>query len=225
MGYMKSVDIVLTAYKLSDAQKNAVVELLSGGFSTAKPNTIKSLENKGLVINKGDFYLFEESFKAELKAAYSTPESREVKSVAASQGVVLSDEEALQVSQEESLESLLQGDPWKMGDAITEDEAFIVLDGPVLPAKTEYVVSPDTFQSVWLPWEVELMGFGATLEWKGTEVWDGLTAAEIKEDMETATPINRKARRTHFRTLRNAFRRVTVQRPRKALKITGKVGV
>jgi hypothetical protein len=60
MGYMKSVDVVLTARKLSEAQKNAVVELLSGGFNTAKPNTIKSLENKGLVVNKGDFYLFEE---------------------------------------------------------------------------------------------------------------------------------------------------------------------
>lgn len=76
MGYMNSVDIVLTAHKLSDAQKNAVVELLSGGFTTAKPNTIKSLENKGL-IKFWDGWELEESFKAELKAAYSQPEPRE----------------------------------------------------------------------------------------------------------------------------------------------------
>jgi hypothetical protein len=205
MGYMKSVDVVLTAHKLSEAQKNAVVELLSGGFNTAKPNTIKSLENKGLVINKGDFYLFEESFRAELKAAYSQPEARE----------------------EESVESLLQGDPWKMGDAITEDEAFIILDsdGELKDAEgTKF----DTFDSSWTPEFKVTAGFGETLKWRGTEVWDGLTAEEIREDMDTAYPAGRQARRVHHRTLRNAFRRMAVKaspESRKSIKITGKVGV
>lgn len=184
MGYMKSVDIVLTAHKLSDAQKNAVVELLSGGFTTAKPNTIKSLENKGLVIKVGGDYSFSADFETALRASYNIPEARE----------------------EESLESLLQGDPWKLSEG------------------TEF----DRFDDKWNDVTKATAGFGATLDWKGTEVWNGLTAAEIKEDIETAAPVNRKARRTHFRTLRNAFRRLNnKQTPesRKSLKITGKVGV
>lgn len=221
MGYMKSVDIVLSEYKLSDAQKNAVVELLSGGFNTAKPNTIKSLENKNLIIKPNDgAWELEPVFAAELKAAYSQPEPRD------NFTEVLGWEPDSRENETDakSLESLLQGDPWKLGDAITEDEAFIVLDsdGELKDAEgTEF----DKFDSSWADWEKEVAGFGDTLDWKGTEVWNGLTAAEIAEDMETATPINRQARRTHFRTLKNAFRRATVQRPRKALKVTGKVGV
>jgi hypothetical protein len=197
MGYMKSVDVVLTARKLSDAQKNAVVELLSGGFTTAKPNTIKSLENKGLVINKGDFYLFEESFKAELKAAYSTPEVREV-----------SQEDVQSVEA-----SYLH---------ITTEELEQMTD--VVQPSTEF----DRFDSKWDDQFKVTAGFGETLKWKGTEVWDGLTAEEIREDMDTAYPAGRQARRVHHRTLRNAFRRMAVKaspESRKSIKITGKVGV
>lgn len=224
MGIMKSLDLFLTEHKLSDAQKNAVVELLSGGFTTAKLNTIKSLEKRGLVsqFENGE-YIFDEQFRAGLKEAYSVPEVREVKGLAASQGIVLTDQEAFEVYQE-SVESLLQGDPWELGDAITADEAYIVLDsdGELKDAEgTEF----NKFDSKWNDLFKETAGFGATLDWRGVEVWDGLTAAEIKEDMETAAPINRKARRTHFRTLRNAFRRANVERPRKALKLTGAKGL
>jgi hypothetical protein len=197
MGYMKSVDVVLTARKLSDAQKNAVVELLSGGFTTAKPNTIKSLENKGLVINKGDFYLFEESFKAALKAAYSTPEVREV-----------SQEDVQSVEA-----SYLH---------ITTEELEQMTD--VVQPSTEF----DRFDSKWDDQFKVTAGFGETLKWKGTEVWDGLTAEEIREDMDTAYPAGRAARRVHHRTLRNAFRRMAVKgspESRKSIKVTGKVGV
>lgn len=227
MGYMKSVDIVLTAHKLSDAQKNAVVELLSGGFTTAKPNTIKSLENRGLIINKGDFYLFEESFRAELKEAYSKPEARDN----FTEVLGWEPDSRENETDAESLESLLQGDPWKLGDAIMEDEAEL--------EPSDFVAAP------FAGWELKVMAtnadqfdgkilgiikdYIATVDgWKGIEVWDSLSLEEIKEDIETATPVNRKARRTHFRTLRNAFRRLNnKQTPdsRKSLKITGKVGV
>lgn len=262
MGIMKSLDIVLSEYKLSDAQKNAVVELLSpeSGIITAKANTLKSLEKRGLVTSYAgggwqladafrmelnlktgtapevkilpvyrDGYDLEvtvdevEQFRAGLKEAYSVPEVREVKGLAASQGIVLTDQEAFEVSQE-SVESLLQGDPWRLGDAITADEAYIVLDsdGELKDAEgTEF----NKFDSKWNDLFKETAGFGATLDWRGVEVWDGLTAVEIREDMETASPINRKARRTHFRTLRNAFRRANVERPRKALKLTGAKGL
>jgi hypothetical protein len=254
MSNMSNLDIVLSKYKLSDAQKNAVVELLSpeSGIITAKANTLKSLGKRGLVTSyAGGGWQLPEEFRAELEGSYTAPEAREeimglpvevkilpvyrdgydlevpevreVKSLAASQGIVLTDQEAFEVSQE-SVESLLQGDPWKMGDAITADEAYIVLDsdGELKDAEgTEF----DKFDSKWNDLFKETSGFGATLDWRGVEVWDGLTAAEIKEDMETASPINRKARRTHFRTLRNAFRRANVERPRKALKLTGAKGL
>lgn len=195
MSNMSNLDIVLSEHKLSDAQKNAVVELLSpeSGYITAKPNTLKSLERKGLVTSyAGGGWQLADEFRAELN---------------------------LKTRVEESIESLLQGDPWKLGDAIAEDEAHIILDSDAEGTKF------DKFDSMWDDVFKITAGFGATLDWRGTEVWNGLTAAEIKEDMDSATPVNRKARRTHFRTLRNAFRRQTVQRPRKALKITGKVGV
>lgn len=185
MSNMSNLDIVLSEYKLSDAQKNAVVELLSGGATVAKAVTFKALKRKGLVTKVDEVWQLDDSFKAELKEAYSQPEARE----------------------EESVESLLQGDPWKLGNTITEF---------------------DKFDDNWDDLLKVTAGFGATLDWRGTEVWNGLTAAEIREDIETATPVNRKARRTHYRTLRNAFRRLNNNRTpetRKSLKITGRVGV
>lgn len=203
MSNMSNLDVILTAHKLSDAQKNAVVELLSpeSGDITAKPNTLKSLERKGLVTShNGGGWQLADGLRAELN---------------------------LKTRVEETLESLLQGDPWKLGDAIVADEAYIILDsdGALKDAEgTEF----DKFDDKWDDLLKVMAGFGATLDWRGTEVWNGLTAAEIAEDIETATPVNRKARRTHFRTLRNAFRRLNNKQAsdsRKSLKITGKVGV
>lgn len=227
MSNMSNLDIVLTAHKLSDAQKNAVVELLTGGATVAKAVTFNALERKGLVTKVDEVWQLADSFKAELKAAYSQPEPREDVSVEASY-LHITDAE---LEAAESLESLLQGDPWKMGDAITADEAEL--------EPSDFVAAP------FAGWELKVMAtnedqfegdvlamikdYIATVDgWKGIEVWDSLSLEEIKEDIETAMPVNRKARRTHFRTLRNAFRRLNnKQTPesRKSLKITGKVGV
>lgn len=62
-------------------------------------------------------------------------------------------------------------------------------------------------------------------QWKNSEVWESLSLQEIKEDIKTAHPINRAARRLHTKALTSEFRKVFCPRPRKALKITGKVGV
>lgn len=175
MSNMSNLDIVLSEHKLSDAQKNAVVELLSpeSGLITAKPNTLKSLERKGLVTSyAGGGWQLADEFRAELNVKTGTAESVE-------------------------------------SDAETGAKA-------------------ETFEFPMAAWELELLGLSELIGWSGTEVWNGLTAAEIAEDIETATPVNRTARRTHFRTLRNAFRRLNnKQAPdsRKSLKITGKVGV
>lgn len=163
MSAMADLDIVLTKHKLSDAQKNAVVELLGGGFTSAKPNTIKSLEKKGLVINKGDFYLFEESFKGELKA------TREVYT-----NQIMADPE---VSQEEV-------DIFKaVADTLT----------------------PERFNWQLGVYSNTLMGYGDVYKWDNNRVWHGLTAQEIREDMDTALPIGRKARRERARLARKVL--------------------
>lgn len=172
MSKMADLDIILTDYKLSDAQKNAVVELLGGGFTTAKANTIKSLETKGLVINKGDFYIFEEEFKAKLKGTREV-----VTNQVMAHPDVLSD----------ILEKEETTDGW-MG----EDEAPLA-DGV------------ERFQDDWEEWEKELAGFGETLKWKNAQVWDGLTAQEIRDDLDTARLIGRKARRERRRQVQKAL--------------------
>lgn len=173
--------------KLSDAQIKALNEIHEHGATNARKNTFDSIAK------------YTENSDNPEKPLQLNTEGREI----------------LGVTSEESIESLLQGDPWKLADLIDQD----------IQAGYQEIQQTQVFDSSWSDWAKELAGFGETLNWKGIEVWDGLTASEIREDMESATPINRKARRTHFRTLRNAFRRQTVLRPRKALKITGAVGL
>lgn len=154
MSKMADLDIVLTDYKLSDAQKNCVVEIMADGTTTARKNTVTALENKLFIHGKGD----------------GTYELMNVL------------KEALGLS-----------------DQVEENV------GPVLPETTEYVVSPDRFNKDWAMWERELMGFEATIPWKNTDVWDGLTAEEIRKDMDTALPVGRKARRERARMVRKAL--------------------
>lgn len=218
MSAMADLDIVLTKHKLSDAQKNAVVELLGGGFTSAKPNTIKSLEKKGLVINKGDFYLFEESFKGELKAtrevytnqimAAPEVEKNNFTKVLDSDGILKTPNWAdPEVSQEEvdifkAMAKNLSGvedEPladWER-ELLSAWSGTVVNDEGVLPE-----IDPFKFDKDWAMWERELCGFEATIGWKNTDVWDGLTAEEIRKDMDTALPVGRKARRERARLAR-----------------------
>lgn len=67
----------------------------------------------------------------------------------------------------------------------------------------------------------DLMG-----QWRNSEeAWGNVSLAEIKEDIKTAHPINRAAKRAHKKVLRSEFRKLFSIRPRKATRITGKVGV
>lgn len=183
--------------KLSDAQVNVLVELNTNGAlpKGTRGSTLEKLEGYGFI-----------EFDTNAPAWIITNEGQ--KEI----GVPVTDREAVARIQE--LEDLLKPVVVSVLDVAEE-----------LEAQTDQFPSNEVFDSSWANWERELMGFEATIGWKGTEVWDGLTATEIREDMDTARPINRKARRTHFRTLRNAFRRQTVLRPRKALKITGTKGI
>lgn len=185
MSKMADLDIVLTDYKLSDAQKNAVVELLDGGATVAKTVTFKALERKGLVTKVDDFWQLTAEFKAELVGSRGDnftevlgwePDTRE-------------------------------GVAWD-ASVITEDEIDIFKDMADKLSGVEdedSILSPDTFTTDWSMRERELMGFGATIGWSNTRAWEGLTAQEIREDMDTALPIGRKARRERTQLMRKAL--------------------
>lgn len=185
--------------KLSDAQVNVLVELNTNGAlpKGARGATLDKLEGYGFIEwdTNADTWIITNDGQKEI-------------------GVPVIDREAV------ALIASLDDVPAK--EESTEGWMNLAEE---LEAQADQFPSNEVFNSQWANWEKELGGFEATIGWKGTEVWDGLTASEIREDMDTARPINRKARRTHFRTLRNAFRRQTVLRPRKALKITGATGL
>ena len=205
MAVMASLDIVLDEYKLSDPQKNAVIELLSDGFTTAKPNTVTSLVRKGLVVS-GDFsqsrWALEESFHAKLREGYSVVEYRtedeveDLRSLAASQGIPLTNEDAVEAIQNE-LNTNMWDEP-----VISEEE------------RATFAAMVETFKGV---------GDG----WYNTQVWDSLSLEEIQEDLKTATPVNRKARREQRRLVTRAWRKVKNNNQgtvRKQIKICGGKG-
>lgn len=181
MSNMSDLDIILTNHKLSEAQKNAVLELVGEGkFVGAKPNTIKSLVNKGLVEERLDGYSLSDSLADEIRPILDHNK------------VVFEAFETVQAVQE----VMLGTEGGENGNAA--------------------VVEP------WADWELEMMGLSG---FRNTDVWTGLSFEEIKEDVKTAYGTNRKARRAHTKLLTSEYRKVFCPRPRKALKITGKVGV
>lgn len=63
-------------------------------------------------------------------------------------------------------------------------------------------------------------------QWRNSEeAWGELSLTEIQEDIKTAHPINRAARRLHHKALTREFRKLFAMRPRKALKLTGAKGL
>jgi hypothetical protein len=110
MGFMKSLDIVLDKYKLTDPQKNAVVDLLSEA-DAIKTVTAKALERKGLVHwTENGLWELDESFHTELKAAYSQPEPREVEEILPGETIEITGSYAGGHSQAEILELLGEED-------------------------------------------------------------------------------------------------------------------
>jgi hypothetical protein len=169
MSTMTDLDITLSEYKLSDAQKNAVLEVIETSFPVnAKKNTLASLLKKGLVeLIEGteDNYTLSEDFARELGVG-ATPE-------------ITQTEEEIQADQK-----------------YFDDEFFDVFG------------------------KHNLMG-----QWRNSEVWADMSLEEIKEDIKTARPINRKTRRLHTRLLASEYRKMYCPRPRKALKLTGAKGM
>lgn len=197
--------------KLSDAQIKVLVELNTNGVlpKGTQPRTVEKLREAGLidVVRFGD---------EDTQHIITPTGQKEI-------GVPVVDRE--KVAQIQEIEELLQPISVNVVDREAQNapQVTAILDSDGVVKYPEWV---DRFDHRWADWECELMGFDFVSGWKGVEVWNGLTAAEIKEDMETARPVNREAKRTHFRTLRNAFRRMNnTDNSRKSKKITGAVGL
>lgn len=166
--------------KLSDPQNSALIEISQKGETTAKPNTVQSLINKGLVIavSREEF-----GFDYEL-----TDPGREY----------------LGLPSKEEFAQAVETDNQNFHQALMAEVAEIEAALNTNP----WDANPfEFYQDSWTDQEKIDAGFEATLGWKKTEVWDGLTAAQIAEDMETAFPVGRQAKRVHFVTVRKAFKR------------------
>ncbi len=181
--------------------QNVALNEISQGVFKARKNTLTSLE-KAKLIESGESLGVLYVLTDAGREAIGLPSEEEF-----SQAV-----DKLNESFVEALEAELNTNMWDAVDAPEQTEDEIKADAEYLEAE----------------------GFVQSLRkqgWQGTEVWAGLTVEEIKEDIKTAFPVGRQARRVHFRTLKNAFRRMgnkTAGVPynsRKSQKITGAVGL
>lgn len=182
MSAIADLDIKLSEYKLSDAQKNAVLELMEGPLEMAKPNTIKSLEKKGIIQHDTSvlgLWSFTEEFAQDMGWAGEN-EHTSMFDVGVQMLEDISEAQAVQ-------EVMFSG-----GEA-----------------EAPFADGIERFQDCWADWQKKLAGFGETLSWKNSRVWDGLTAEEIRADMDTAGPINRKARRASAKITRKLVKALT----------------
>lgn len=204
--------------KLSETQDAAVREVAELGYTMAKANTIKSLETTlGLIeqtgpthhklTNAGREYLGlpaaepEENFHqklmedvAELEALLEPVGTYVDKPLADWERELLypalTTPEEVKEDQEEAWKSYSENlRQW--GDDITADEPYLEFQA-------------DKFDNS-LPDAVKVnLGFAATLDWRKTKVWHGLTAQEIRDDMDTRVPANRKDKRAARKADRKA---------------------
>lgn len=179
--------------KLSETQDAAIREVAELGYTVAKANTIKSLENKGLI---------EATSNTHHKL---TDDGREYL------GIPSQEVKAEDVSHEE-LKAMLQGEPTfhekLMSDVAELEQALNTNPWDETPevdlSKPEFQVM--TFDSRMPLRERELAGFGGLERWSNTKVWDGLTAQEIRDDLDTEHYVNRKARREGAKMARKAVK-------------------
>jgi hypothetical protein len=122
MGIMKSVDLVLSNYKLSDAQKNAVVEIYGGGTNPINARTLKSLEKRGLIEMRLDGWSLSDTLTDEIRVAVRTPEPRE--EIQPDETVALTGSYSGGHSQEEIMAAFGEEDTQEVQESV-EPEVFI----------------------------------------------------------------------------------------------------
>lgn len=185
MSNMSELDTILSEYKLSAAQKNAVLEVIAGEIESAKTNTLKSLEKKGLIFQGENGWFLEDDLH--LKINPIVERNKEV---------------------------------FEAFDTVAEvQEVMLTSVGGEIGDKADKLA----FVEPYAPWELEAMGVAG---WRNTDgAWGGLTRKQIKEDIKSAFGVNRETRRKHTKLLTSEYRKIMCPRPRKGLKLTGKVGV
>lgn len=225
-----------TALKLSTPQIQALHEIYAKTIKaniTTKPNTIESLWKRGLIffdkyIKEDAIFLTEDGKKVigvadepEYDGVDISEDAETLQKVAASQGIALTNEDAIEAIQNE-----LNTNMWDDPEVTAEEvQAFKAMKDN-LECEAPLADGVERFQDHWAMWEKELAGFGETLKWSNTQVWDGLTAEEIREDMDTEGPVNRTERRKAQRARRNFLRMVEGKggRNRKQIKLCGGKG-
>ena len=180
-----------TAIKLSQAQTTALYEIhakTAQRLITARKNTVTSLLKAGLIeegewAGEPSYRLTDEGFRAI--------------------GEPVVDREANPLIQEhDSIEDVL--------DHLQTEEWFRI--NQATQGLLENEVQADTFDDS-LPDAFKVsLGFAATLPWNNTEVWDGLTASQIRDDMDTAKHVSRKDRRKSARVINKIVKRGIIVR-------------
>lgn len=218
--------------KLSETQDAAIREVADLGYTVAKANTIKSLENRGLInpTNLTHHELTDAGREYLGLPALGAPEDSIMED---NSGYDFHTKLMKDVAE---LESVLQSNPWKIGEQITADEPYLEFPALTTPEEVKKVAASqgivltdqealkvsqeelgdeapfadgvERYQKAWTSAEKIEAGFGETLNWDNTKVWDGLTAEEIREDMDTRVPANRADRRTHDKAYRKAIKQL-----------------
>jgi len=187
--------------KLSETQDAAIREVAELGYTVAKANTIKSLETKELILSTGGTHHQLTAAGREYLGLDNVEESVEEDFHTKLMADVAQLEEGLETLAEsvthEELKSLLQGDPWKLDEPLADWERELLDGAPEIPAKRENTEEKpfQYFDEAWNNAKRVEAGFGATLLFRNTHVWDGLTAKEIRADIKTALPIGRAGQR------------------------------
>lgn len=177
-----------TALKLSVPQTQALHEIYAKAevsTLTSRKNTIQSLEKLGLI---------EEGEYLGRPAYFLTDAGKEAI------GIVTYDEVIPGPDNVTTIEEELNTNMWD-APVTTEEE---IVDFKAMAEKLSGVedVLGETFDWQLGMYSNTLRGFGDVYKWDNNRVWDGLTAQEIREDMDTAIPIGRKARRERARLAR-----------------------
>lgn len=221
MSAMADLDIRLSEHKLSDPQKNGVLELMEGGFKETRTNTINSLFKRGVIQPTSEEnrpWEFTHTFAKSMGWASEETATSDIDAIMErnNSGFSAFDTGVQILSDVEEIEELLQPVGF-----ISDEEVHERFDQ--LTDKLDAVDTSDGLTiAPWAQWELDLMGLKG---WRNTDVWTGLSLEEIEEDIKTAKPLNRKARREYTKSMTSVYRKQFCPRPRKALKLTGAIGV
>ncbi len=216
--------------KLSEAMETALYRIHDHAWSGANPRTIEALIKRGLLVQGPDSVSLTDAGREHLGVAVEDfPADSIMEDTSGVEAPTFHQQLMADVAE---LEEALKGDPGgekpqetpepittrgMLKDSALADWELDLLN--ITRAQAErFDVSLDRKMN-------EFLGFGEVYNWDNPEVWNGLTAREIAEDLATRVPSNRADKRRQKRFLGRQWRKLFSFRPRKALKLTGARGL